>query len=302
MLRRQEIATHAKSNEQAFPNMIQAKKYRIHRSWTALGKLLGILLFGLALFILVIPLFDKETPWWLALPVGIFLLASSFWLLRLGFKPGVYSVKLSDEGVQGYAENIWRSWSQIANVLDRPILNRIDLIDHAGVRVGSLEYQLADFPEALETVLTHVNLTFPPQDVFRRKVAAGSRLIIGAILAVIVGFGLWGWFIEGELAGLFISALLVGAAGFDALTQLWSVSIKPDGVLIRRGARTLLVPWREIAEVELALRPIGSGNQMLDVFLVAPTGVYQHIRPLGSNPFQLKERISKKLVEIRGTD
>ena len=79
------------------------------------------------------------------------------------------------------------------------------------------------------------------------------------------------------------------------MSEIWAVQLRPEGLRIQRGPHRRIIPWHDIASVELSLRPIGHGNQLLDVFLVHKSGFRERIRPLGSNPFHLKARLAAKL-------
>ena len=274
-------------------------EFRIQRSWVALGKWLGFVALAMGLFSLAVPMFDAEVPWWLAVVSGSLGLAGAWWCMRLGYRPRLYSIELSDEGVRLPAENRWAPWSQLTDLAERLVLQRVDILDQTGSRFASLEYQLDGFSEALDRTIAGIRLLSPEQETFRRQVSSGPSLFGIVVGGLMVGFGIWQWFSSGAFSGLLLACIFVGVAGYDAMTEIWSVQLRREGLVIKRGPRTRIIPWNEIAGVELSLRPVGNGSQLLDVFLIHPSGTREHIRPLGSNPFHLKSRISHGLEASR---
>lgn len=279
--------------------MAEPLEFNLERSWTRLSKWVGYATLLLAAFFLAGPLFDPEFTWWLALPAGGLALAGALFCLRLAYKPGHYSIQLSDDGVRVPHDGRWAPWSQLGGLSERPFLHRVDILDRNGVRFASLEYQLADFSVALERTIAGLQLPFSNQALFRRRVAASTALFGIALPAAMIVFGGSVWASSGNLSGLLLAVLMVGAICYDALTEIWSVELIPEGVRIRRGPRSEVVPWNDIAGVDLSLHDLGRGSQRLEVFLTRHSGRRERIRPFGSDPFHLRSRIAQEVALAR---
>jgi hypothetical protein len=91
---------------------------------------------------------------------------------------------------------------------------------------------------------------------------------------------------EGDWAGPLLITVMVGVLVHDSITQISEVAISGDLLAIQRGIRTKTYAICDITSVDLALRPIGKGNQYLDV-VIEVNGKRVPIRPAGSDPFQL---------------
>ena len=279
--------------------MTEPVEFRVDRGWVALFQVGGIAALAVAGFAFSSPWLDAEVSWWMAGGIGVFALAAAASSFRAGFQPKSYSVQMSDDGVRLPSEGRWAPWSQIAGLKERLFLQRVDLIDRSGARFASLEYQLERFSEALETAVAGMRVEVPDQDVFRRAISS-PPVLIGLVAGVgLCAFGTWYWLARGETSGLLLAAILIGALGYEAMTEIWSVSLLPEGVQIQRGPRKQLVPWRDVAKVELDLRHAGRGSQLLDVFLVQTSGARERIRPMGANPFHLKARLADRLTRTR---
>lgn len=279
--------------------MASPVEFQIQRSWVLLSKGVGVICLALALGFLATPFVDPDFAWWLAAPGAVVLLAASLGSLRIGFQSARYAIELSEDGIRLPLQGRWAPWSQLSRLVERPVRQRVDILDLGGSCFASLEYQLAHFAEALERTLAGIPQSLPPQDTFRRRFTSGAVLLTLVVLAALFALGAALWLYRGEQSGLLLDAVLVGVLGVRALTEIGSVRLLPEGLAVRRGLRNERIPWAEIASVEFGLRQIGHGNQILDVFVTRPGGARKRIRPPGADPFLLKARIAERLARER---
>jgi hypothetical protein len=274
-------------------------EFHLERSFTRLSKWAGYAALLTAAFFLAGPIVDPDTTWWLTVPSGGLALAGAIFCLRLAYQPRHYSIQLSDDGIRIPSDGRWAPWSQLGGLSERPLLHRVDILDRSGERFASLEYQLAGFSAALERTVAGLQLQFPNQVLFRRVIASWAALFGVVLPAAMAVFGACFWTSSGNLTGLLLAFLMVGVVGYDALSEIWSVELTRQGVKLRRGLRTEIAPWHDIADVELSLRDVGRGSQRLEVFLIRNSGRRERIRPIGCNPFLLKSRMAQELALAR---
>jgi hypothetical protein len=101
---------------------------------------------------------------------GILFGGMALYGLWVGHRPAHYAVEMVSEGIILPATGRMIPWSSIARFRERPVLQRVDLIDHSGETVARLEYQLARFEEALRLaldscpgLLSHASLPGSPE-------------------------------------------------------------------------------------------------------------------------------------------
>jgi hypothetical protein len=279
--------------------MPEAKEFRVERSWVVLAKWLGFPFVGFGLLCVAGPFFDPTFPWWVA-ALGLVPLSMGLSSLRLGFQPERYSIELSDEGVRVPAESRWAPWSQLEDLSERSVLQRVDILDHAGRCFASLEYQLDGFSEALARTIAAIRLEPPPQDRFRGWLSHSDRVVVavgGAILGIYsLVFGIVNRSLVG---GLLLPGTFLCIGAVDALIRLRSVEIRREGLLVTRGLRARTFPWKEIVRVELSLGPAVRRHRALEVYVVGPSGTRTPIRPPGTNPFHVWKRAADRLEAER---
>ncbi len=274
------------------PEPHRVRVFELHHSWVVMGKVVGWLALAIAIVALVLPLLAVDTRWWAAALFALGFGASGLLCLRIGYRSIDYALELSEDGIRLPADGRWEPWSRLTNLRERRFLNRLDVLDESGSRFCSLVYHLDGFGDALELTLEHLALLPPERDRFGRP--APGVIFVG-VLALIAAPWIVVWLFSGIAVVLLPSVILFGVGIGYVLLETWSVSLETEGLKIRRGYGSDVIPWADIAKVELALRHIGSGRLMLDVVLVRRDGDRRSIRPVGANPFHLHGRIVQRL-------
>jgi hypothetical protein len=273
-------------------------RFQNPRSWVLLLRVGGLALLAAAFGCLALPAVEPEAP----LPVLIGVAAVGIGLaiptLRLGWRKRSTVIEIGSDGVTLPFESRWTPWSLISELKERPIRQCVELRDRSGACVATLEYRAEGFADALRRVLDRAPIAVPEQDAFGEGLGLRNRPGMVALVAVIGLFAWIGWTADGA-GGLWIAAATVVAVGARALRDVNHVSLGTDGIAIRRGLRTSVCPWREVAQVELGLTPIGRGTLALDLFLVRTSGARERIRPAGANPIHLERRIAARLARAR---
>jgi hypothetical protein len=167
--------------------------------------------------------------------------------LWVGHRPAHYAVEMFSEGLIRPATGRMIPWSSVARFRERPILHRIDLIDHAADTVATLEYQLDGFEDALRTALESCPDASPHESLpasFEGRAGAGRR-------------------------------------------ALRSLLVTSESVVLRRGSAEREVPLSDVTDVRLGLRALGQGQQALWVYLSLADGTVVPVLPDGVSPFPI---------------
>ncbi len=257
-----------------------------------MGKVAGWLALAVATVALVLPLLVVDVGWQAAAPFALGFGALGLFCLRAGYRSIDYAIELSEDGIRRPADGRWEPWSRLTSLRERRFLNRLDVLDESGSRFCSLAYHLDGFGDALEFTLEHLALLPPERDSFGRP---GPGVIFVGVLALLAAPWVVVWLFSGIAVVLLPSVILFGVGIGYVLLETWSVSLETEGLRIRRGYGSAVIPWGDIAKVELALRHIGRGRMMLDVVLFRRDGKRRSIRPVGANPFHLHGRIVQRL-------
>lgn len=269
--------------------------YRIERSWILLARACAVGLAAFTLMFLSGPLWDPALGWQLSWSSSALAAALATGCARVGFQSERYAVELSPEGIRRLADGGWLPWTRLARLVDRPLLQRVDLLDAADHRFASLDYQLSGFAEALATAQAACAQTSSTGHRFVRSAWGGvTGAALAAGLAILVS-GLWLWRSGGEVHVLLLGGVALAAVGLDARSEVASVVLSHDGITVRRGLRTRTLAWAALAGVELGLRFVANGGQRLDVFVLEADGTGHAIRPAGADPFALHARIRDAL-------
>jgi hypothetical protein len=200
------------------------------------------------------------------------------------FRPHVYAVELSTAGVRSVHRGTFVTWTQIADIKARPVAQRVQLLDHFGSAIASLEYELKDFEEALEIVLEHVGPFIPIRDEFRRSDSWSIRCELPALWLIMLGFSLsaaanheWAAVVGFLLAAAFATLL-------RTLFESWGLQrilLGAEGITTFLGSRPTTTPWNDIDAVKVWYR------KDLQIVLVLRGGRRAFLHPDGMDVVQL---------------
>lgn len=216
--------------------------------------------------------------------VGVVVLGAAVWWL-MAFRPSTYAVELSNDGLRRPADGKWTPWSSAANLSERMVRQRVDILDRHGERLASLHYRLQSFADALEQTVAAVQLPVPNDATFRRSVNAWLAI------PVVAALGLWSA-TSGQ--ALLLPALVLAAIVVAAI-DIRSVTVAPEGITVRSFLRAKRFAWTEVMAVRFALRQVGRGKRMLDVRIESSSGRSTRVRPHGVDAFRLYARINEEL-------
>jgi hypothetical protein len=237
----------------------------------------------------------KEFPMLLGIFGAVVFGTPAYFGIRLGHWPEIYAIEISALGVRQVSSGAFVPWSGIVRLRERGLLERVDLIGHAGPTGISLEYQLERFQEALARVVEHVRSGgLPAPTSFGRPWSSGWSILHIAALVGFIGLGVWLWYSEDRWKGL----LIIVAMSFFFVVDRWGeisrVTLAHGVLAVRRGIRVAEYPLHDIASVRLALRPLGKGRHSLDVY-VESGGELIPIRPIGADPFELHRALTAEI-------
>jgi hypothetical protein len=142
-------------------------------------------------------------------------------------------------------------WTDIAAIRERPILQRLDLLDNEGNTLLKLEYQLVQFAELRSLVMekTSGQLAAPPLPFSSAKPTIYHLFYAGGI----VGFGLLGWFVGQKSPWLGYAGMtgLVAVIAYEYLTTVSLVTVDRDYLLIAYPTVRRTYSWSDIESIQL---------------------------------------------------
>jgi hypothetical protein len=144
----------------------------------------------------------------------------------------------------------------------RPLRQRMDLLDPAGRRILSLRPELESFPVAQDYIIGHMQPRpcAPPCTIPLLAPFAGAPIaVVSALLAV------WSGPERAAAAALLagVSLVLAGAQ----LARRSSIRVGTEQLVLRRGLRRVIVPYRDITAVHVQARPWAHGGAVHFVVL-----------------------------------
>ena len=144
-------------------------------------------------------------------------------------------------------------WDTIAQLRERPRLQRLELLGATGAVLARLEYQLSNFERLRSIVLARSNLAQVP------KVSADSvyrmpRWHHAFSIGMMIGFAALGWYVGDyqPLVGYAGVALVVVMIGWEYWTTPYRVRVSSKGLEVALPARTRFVSRHLIAGIDLA--------------------------------------------------
>ncbi len=203
---------------------------------------------------------------------------------------GRYSVEVDPAGLRlvtktGAAHSV--SWPEIAELRERRVLERVELVDSAGRERARLDYQIIGFEDLLAYVLDHVPAAAPaPAVQFLRRASRGDIIVDGLSLALSAAVTVIA-LAQREFVGLMVPGLLLGLTAARHFGLVRAVEISGRTVTVCRWLRRTTMDLKDVSAVRIALRPIGKHKSGLDLALEFRNGQRQFIRPGAGDIFAL---------------
>lgn len=243
----------------------------------------------------------REEPALLALTAGLVAIFSGLGLRCLHLaRTHRYGVEIGPDGVRPLQQGPagWISWGEIAELRERPVLQRVDLCSPGGEVRASLEYQLENFDEALAAVVAGVrpapHLETPGGRLEARTVP-GLKPLLVAIFAGALAFGVWSFAVRGDALPLLLPVVLAGATLADLFLQVRTVEVRDTRLLLHAPLRRSEIDLSRVESVRLRLRELGRGQRLLDLEIRFRSGETRLIRPAGFDPFALRRTVATAL-------
>lgn len=249
----------------------------------------------------------RSEPVALALAAGVAVIFSGIglWCLHLA-RTQRYGIEIGREGlrplVAGTAGHV--SWAEIAELRERPLLERVELCSPGGEVRARLEYQLENFEEALAAVIAQVrpapHLPTQGSRIEIRALTAQPGFVL-AILAASAAFAFVSWRFFGESLPLVLPGLLLAGAVADHFLRIREVEVRDGQLRVHAKVDRPAVDLSAVTELGFALQDLGRGRKRLEVQIVFANGEKQLVRPPGVDAFALYRLIAEALPEASRT-
>ena len=278
------------------------RSYRRQQKALAAGSLAVALLVALAIA------FEadlREKTALLALALGLLAFFGGFGLYALRIsRRGVHGVEIGRDGIRPLAGGPSRqvSWAELAELRERPVLQRVELRTPGGEVRARLEFQLEGFEDALAAVVANVRpaphletrdgrleVTQPPGQT--------TLLVIACVAAL--GFLVWHFDRVEFAVWLALPAVMAGAAFVDRFIVVRSVEVRDGRLLLHAAARRQEIELADVAGTQLRLRELGHGVTRLDLELRLADGTSRFVRPGAADPFALRRLVERGLEDLR---
>ena len=165
------------------------------------------------------------------------------------------AVSLDDEGIWKTVqqrETALVHWVDIAQLHERHLLQRLELLDNSGRLLMRLEYQLDDFPRLRSVVLARSALA--PLNVqlgHTYAKGAGHHLFSIAALLGFTALGVYVWQIQPLLAAAVVLGV-VGMGSREYLTTIYKVALEPHHLVLHWPGRQITLRREEIQSIEVS--------------------------------------------------
>lgn len=274
---------------------------RQHRAF-ALGA------FGVAVLLaLVMTIEGGRDPDPVLLAISAVLLAIftgiGLWSLRIS-RSQRYGIELGRDGLRpltgGTAD--WVSWAEIAELRERPLLERVELCTPGGEVRARLEYQLEGFERVLAAVVARAR---PAPHLETRGSVLEARNpstrtpVAAAVVVASVALAFLSYRHLGGALPLILPGLLLVGAIADHFLCIRSVEVRDSQLRVHALVGRPAVDLDVVDEVRLGLRDLTHGRKRLDVLLVFSNGEEHFVRPPGVDAFALYRLIAASLPETR---
>ena len=212
----------------------------------------------------------------------MFALAAA-WGIRFAFTCGRLTVLAGPDVIRiGPGGPI--QWGDVARIRERAWLQRVDLIGHAGRRLGSIEYQVERVDELIDRLRGHIPrpMATLQRHKFGRRFAASYLAPSLLVLAAFVALGLWLWASEGEWIGLLVPPALLWGLYAEFRDQLRELELRQESLVLRTILRERIILREDIVSTQLLLTPVRNGK-LLSVMVVLRDGRSVWIQPAGQD-------------------
>ncbi|MFL6248730.1 MAG: hypothetical protein ACJ74H_22085 [Thermoanaerobaculia bacterium] len=270
--------------------------YRVEPAFRRTIFLCGVFFAICATFGAAVVLFDRtgslSSNIVLAAATAGFALAA-FWCFRFARYAARYEVELTDYGIRvSGGEHV--PWSDIVAVRERRVLQRLDLLDAAGVRRVQIEYQIENARGVIAEVRrrSRISETASSRTIFGNRRAASFISFNALVFLGLSALGIWVWLDQRYWVGLVLPPMMVWALYTDLRDSVRQVEVGEDSVIIRTFLREEAIPASEIAEVDLTLKPVGA-QQILACGIALQDGDYRFLVPPGVDAVELTEAMRR---------
>jgi hypothetical protein len=224
--------------------------------------------------------------------------ALALWAFRWCRNSRNYTVIVRHDGLQ-IGESNWIPWTAVGHVRERPCLQRVDLFDVGGRRLGAIEYQVEGAAEVISEVTEHLRKREPRNACsrFGRSFTAAHTVDYLLFFAGSVAASVWCYADGHWLLGLVFLSVMAWAAYADFRGRLRELQLEPEGLVLRTVLRQHTIEWRNIAGVFLMMNSTQGGGQALSVVAVLHDGPPELICPAGASAIEVSDSVRSWLAD-----
>jgi len=224
----------------------------------------------------------------------LFFGAAAWYSWRITNKLPHAAVSLDAEGIWPTVESRTTAlvrWQQVAHLRERPMLQRLELLDASKGLLLRLEYQLADFPRLRNIVLSRASLDKPKLEANRTfsKTPAHHVFNVGAL----VGFSALALYMlqVQPLLGALLGVSVVGFGGWEYANTVHKVRVQGNELTLYWPGRAQRLRREEVQafQIEDLLVNFARHPQVV-VQCVAPTRSFK-LRNLGVPAVELERTL-----------
>ncbi len=172
-------------------------------------------------------------------------------------------------------------WSQITALRNRPILERIELLDHTGNSVLRIEFQTERFPELLKILVHNVGCSRDEMEIpitIHKPMPVSQialRVLIGAIcvlLGVLMILSHSGRNAPNAAFAVLFMTLPIMAFALEGMTRIRAIAIDESGIELKTGMKSRRIEIKDINSVNVHCRNFGNGKSILEVVAQMKSG------------------------------
>ena len=241
--------------------IIDSQTYEIESSFKKLLVLANWVLLGFVLFFVAFPFLSDEPH--SRNPNAIYILSIigvSFFGLLCWYSFNI-TKQLHFSSVTIDTDGIWPShkekkealvrWQEITNIKERPVRQRLDLINRKGTPLLRIEYQLSNFDKLRAQLIERINIKkyeYLPMSFSKKRIYHLFYFSCG------LGFAWLGWYVgqENPLFGYGGMAFVVFMIGYEYLTTAWSLSLDHHGWTVRYPILSRYIKYADIITVNIS--------------------------------------------------
>lgn len=198
---------------------------------------------------------DNTFMLWFSVVTAIAWGAAAWYSLRVVRRLHLTAITVDAEGLWPTAlprDTALVRWTSIAEIRERPRMQRLELLSETGTLLGRLEYQLNGFERLRSIVLQRSSLSRAPKtstDGVYEMSRWHHALSIGGMLA----FAALGWYVA-EIQPFVGYGMvpLVGMIAWEYWTSPYRIRTVSDGLEVSLPGRTRFIPRHLVSGVDLA--------------------------------------------------